>query len=72
MNTHLNINILPLGPYDVLVGMDWLEPHRVILNFQQNFFTCINDEGEACKIKKSSKSYLYKANYCLAIKEMFF
>jgi len=24
MNTELNFNILPLGSYNVLVGMDWL------------------------------------------------
>ena len=28
-----DLNILPLGSYDLLIGMDWLEKHRVILNF---------------------------------------
>lgn len=33
MNTQLNLNILPLGSYYVLIGMDWLESHKIILNF---------------------------------------
>ena len=32
LNTHVDLNILPLGSYDLLIGMDWLDKHRVILN----------------------------------------
>ena len=28
----VKLNVLPLGSYDLLIGMDWLEKHRVILN----------------------------------------
>ena len=28
--TVVKINVLPLGSYDLLIGMDWLEHHRVI------------------------------------------
>ena len=28
--TIVNLNVLPLGSYDILIGMDWLEQHRVI------------------------------------------
>ena len=38
--------VLPLGSYDILIGMDWLEKHQVILNCFQNTFTCLNKEGE--------------------------
>jgi len=27
-----NFNVLPLGSYDVLIGMDWLEKHRAKLD----------------------------------------
>ena len=30
--TSVKLNVLPLGSYDVLIGMDWLEQHRVVLN----------------------------------------
>ena len=29
--TRVNLNILPLGSYDILISMDWLEQHHVIL-----------------------------------------
>ena len=27
--TCVDLNVLPLGSYDVLIGMDWLEAHGV-------------------------------------------
>ena len=30
--THVDLNILPLGSYDMLIGMDWLEKHRLMPN----------------------------------------
>ena len=30
--TVIKLNVFPLGSYDLLIGMDWLEQHRVILN----------------------------------------
>ena len=26
--TYEDINVIPLGSYDILIGMDWLEAHR--------------------------------------------
>ena len=31
--TRKDLNILPIGSYDVLVDMDWLEQHHFMLNF---------------------------------------
>ena len=33
LNTTIKLNILPLGSYDILIGMDWLETHRAIIDF---------------------------------------
>ena len=30
--TSMKLNVLPLGSYDMLIGMDWLGQHRVVLN----------------------------------------
>ena len=30
---HVDLNILPLGSYDMLIGMDWIEEHGVMLNY---------------------------------------
>ena len=32
--TCVDLNVLPLGSYDVLIGMDWLEAHEVKLDCQ--------------------------------------
>jgi hypothetical protein len=34
-NTKLNLNILLLGSYNTIIGMDWLEKHKVILDCYQ-------------------------------------
>jgi hypothetical protein len=32
METKVYLNVLPLGSYDLLIGMDWLEKHAVVVN----------------------------------------
>ena len=44
--TSVKINVQPLGSYDMLIGMGWLEQHRVVLNYFDKTFTCVNNEGE--------------------------
>ena len=42
--TQVKLNVLSLGYYDVLVGMDWMERHQVVLNCFEKNFTCLNDK----------------------------
>ena len=46
LNKFLDLNIIPLGSYDILIGMDWLDTHNSILYFYNNIFTCIDEEGK--------------------------
>ena len=48
---HVNVNIFPLGSYDLLIGMDWIEEHKVVLNFFDKTFTCTADNGNNIKVK---------------------
>ena len=32
VNTSVGINVIPLGSYDILIGMDWLDKHHVVLD----------------------------------------
>ena len=43
--TCADLNVLPLGSYDILIGMDWLEVHRVKLDYYNKNFECIDEEG---------------------------
>ena len=43
--TYVDLNVLPLGSYDILIGMDWLEAHRINLDCYNKTFECIDEEG---------------------------
>ena len=43
--TYEDLNVLPLGSYDILIGMDWLEAHRVNLDCYHNNFECMDEGG---------------------------
>ena len=45
LRTKAGLNILPLGSYDCLIGMDWLEQHHAILYYCNKAFTCLDEEG---------------------------
>ena len=42
--TYADLNVLPLGSYDILIGMDWFEAHRVKLDCYNKTFECIDEE----------------------------
>ena len=41
----VELNILPLGSYDYLIGMDWLDQHHALLDCRNKRFTCLDEEG---------------------------
>jgi hypothetical protein len=47
MNTKEDLNIFPLGSYDYLIGMDWLDQHHSILDFHNKAFTFVDEEGNS-------------------------
>ena len=49
--TCVDMNVLPLGSYNVLMGMDWLETHRVKLDCYNKTFECMNEEGNLVVVK---------------------
>ena len=51
LNTFAYLNIIPLGFYDVLIGMDWLDSHHSLLDCYNKTFTCTNEEGKQEMVK---------------------
>jgi hypothetical protein len=45
LSTKAKLNILPLGSYECIIGMDWLEQHHAILDCHSKAFTCLDEEG---------------------------
>jgi hypothetical protein len=50
-NTNANIYIIPLGSYDILIGMDWLDKHHVVMDCHNRTFTCLGEEGKESIVK---------------------
>jgi hypothetical protein len=46
VNTNIDLNIIPLGSYDILIRMDWLDKHRIVLDCHNKTFTCLDEEGK--------------------------
>jgi hypothetical protein len=43
--TKYYLNIIPLGAYDFLIGMDWLDQHHVILDYYNETFIFLDEVG---------------------------
>ena len=46
INTKADLNIIPLGSYDCLIGMDWLDKHHVVMDYYNKSFTFLAEEGK--------------------------
>jgi hypothetical protein len=51
LNTKADLNILPLGFYDCLIGMDWLDQHHNLLDCHNKEFTFLDEEGKLRKVQ---------------------
>jgi hypothetical protein len=51
VSTNADMNIIPLGFYDILIGMDWLDQHHVVLDCHSKTFTCLDEEGKQSTMK---------------------
>ena len=66
--TFVKLNVLPLGSYDILIGMDWLEQHKVVLNCFDKTFTCINNDGKLTSVKGISRKIVVRQVFALQVK----
>jgi hypothetical protein len=51
LSTREELNILPLGSYDFLIGIDCLDQHHAILDYHNKEFTCLDEEGNPRKVQ---------------------
>jgi hypothetical protein len=49
-----DLNIIPLGSYDCLIGMYWLDENHVVLDCYKTF-TCLDEEGNLISIQGITK-----------------
>ena len=53
--TRINLNNFPLGSYDMIIGTNWLEMYKVILNCLGKTFTYVAEDQTVRKVKCTSK-----------------
>ena len=52
IDTSVNLNILPLGSSDILIGMDWLESHKSVIDYLHKLFSSVDEEDKYHTIKE--------------------
>jgi predicted aspartyl protease len=71
VNAVVDMKIIPLGYYDVLIGMDWLDKHHAILYFHDKTFTCLDEEGKQCTMKVILRPIYIRDISALQLKKCF-
>ena len=51
LQTKSNLDIIPMGSYDILLGMGWLESHHAILDCHNKVLTCLDEDGKNLQLK---------------------
>jgi hypothetical protein len=60
LNTKEYLNILPLGSYDCLIGMDWLGQNYALLDCHNKEFNFLDEEGNQRKVQGIPKAVTIK------------
>lgn len=55
MSTSMHINVLPLGSYNMLLGMDWLYLHRNKVDCYQKDIESLHENGEQIILQGKKK-----------------
>jgi hypothetical protein len=71
LNTKTDLNILPLGSYDCLIGMDWLDPHHALLDCHKKEFTCLDEEGNQRKVQGIPRAVTVREISALQLKKSY-
>jgi hypothetical protein len=71
VNTSIDLNIIPLGSYDILIGMDWLDKHHAILDCHKRKFTCLDGDGKQSTVKGVPRSISIREISTIHIKRCF-
>jgi hypothetical protein len=71
IRTKAELNILPLGSYDFLIGMDWLDQHHALLEFHNKRFTCLNEEGNHVTVQGIPKAMVVREISAMQLKKCY-
>jgi hypothetical protein len=69
--TKVDVNTIPLGSYDYLIIMDWLEKCHVVLDCYNKTITCLNGEGKQGKVQGIPRSIDVREISSIQLKKCF-
>jgi hypothetical protein len=55
VSTQATLNILPLGSYDLLIGIDWLATYKARLECYHKTLECVSEEGRRITLQGIQK-----------------
>jgi hypothetical protein len=65
------LNILPLGSYDILIGMDWFDQHHALLDYCNKEFTCLDEEGNRKTIQRIPRAVVVREISAMQLKKFY-
>jgi hypothetical protein len=71
LNTKAYLNIFPLGSYDWIIGMDWLDQHHTLLDCHNKEFTCLDEEGKLRKVQGIPRAVTIREISALQLKKCY-
>jgi hypothetical protein len=71
LNKKSNLNIIPLGSYDYLIGMDWLDQHHVVLDCYNNDFTSFDEDENLRVVQGIPRAVTIRGGLSLQLKKRF-
>jgi hypothetical protein len=71
LSTREDLNIIPLGSYDFLIGMDWLDQHHVVLDYYNKDFTYLDEEGNLRTVQGILRAVTIREVSALQLKKNF-
>jgi hypothetical protein len=67
--TKADLNILSLGSYDFLIGMDWLDQHHAILDYRNKAFTFLDEEGNQRAVQGIPREVTIRKKFAMQLKK---
>jgi hypothetical protein len=71
LNTKENLNIFPLGSYDCLIGMDWLDQQHTHLDCHNIEFTCLDEERKLRNVHGLPRAVTIREILALKLKKCY-
>jgi hypothetical protein len=71
MSTKAELNIIPLGYYDCLIGMDKLDQHHAILDCRNKAFTCLDEEGNQKTVQEIPRAVAIREISAMQLKKCY-